>query len=327
MLFITGRDYSTNYFIRRLAFLLMAVLALNLFVTSFVAEGDARKEVEISVPVSANSLPAFYLQENSDMNVEVLLHRKKNVVVTRLLKGEVDMALLATNEAAKLFNKDAGIRVVNVNTWGVFYLLTRDPEISSWEDLSGKEMYLPKKGNPMDVIFSYVARAKGVDPTKELGIQRGRPRQMSKLMINGMVETAVLREPFVSRVMLEEPSVRIGLNLQSGWKSATDMRLPQAVLAVKQDLAEENPELVEKFNSQYGEAINWVNDNGEQAAEMAKKFMDTPFKVTKRSMPRINLIFARAREVKPEITRYLELLMEANKKSIGGRVPGEKFYF
>jgi len=92
-------------------------------------------------------------------------------------------------------------------------------------------------------------------------------------------------------------------------------------------LAEENPELVEKFNSQYGEAINWVNDNGEQAAEMAKKFMDTPFKVTKRSMPRINLIFARAREVKPEITRYLELLMEANKKSIGGRVPGEKFYF
>mgnify|MGYP000046419187 CR=1 FL=1 len=92
----------------------------------------------------------------------------------------------------------------------------------------------------------------------------------------GLVDTAVLREPFVSRVMLEEPSVRIGLNLQSGWKSATDMRLPQAVLAVKQDLAEENPELVEKFNSQYGEAINWVNDNGEQAADICARFFRLP---------------------------------------------------
>lgn len=280
--------------------------------------------VRISVPVGPASLPVFYMQENSDMNVEVSIHKNRDVVISKLIKGDTDIALLPTNEAAKLYNKDIEIKLINIHTWGVFYLLTTNPDIISWESLSGKEVYVPEKGGPMDILFKFITDNYKV---KNIQIKRGQPDQITQLMLNDMAETVFIREPFVSKILLNNLKSHIIGDAQKEWKKITSIELPQAALVVRKDFLNKNKLLVDEFNRQYSQAITWVNTNIDKSAELGMKYMNISAKVTKNSVNRLNLNFKNAQDAKPEIKKYLKILYDFSPEVIGGILPNNEFYY
>lgn len=56
----------------------------------------------ISVPIGPTSLPAFYLEKNSDIDIEAMIHKNRNVLISNLMQVKADMAVIPTNEAVKL---------------------------------------------------------------------------------------------------------------------------------------------------------------------------------------------------------------------------------
>jgi len=79
------------------------------------------------------------------------------------MQGKAVMALMSTNEAVKLYNKGIDIKIINIHTWGVFYMVTTNPKINSWADLSGKEVCVPEKGGSMDILFNYITNSKNIE--------------------------------------------------------------------------------------------------------------------------------------------------------------------
>ncbi|PWJ85143.1 NitT/TauT family transport system substrate-binding protein [Oceanotoga teriensis] len=280
--------------------------------------------VKVSVPVGPASLPVFYLQENSNGAVEASIHKDRNIVISKLMQNEVDIALLPTNEAIKLYNKGVDIKILNIHTWGVFYLLTTNSEINSWSDLSGKEVYVPDKGGPMDILFSFVTDFYDVNNIK---IKRGKPNQIAQLMINDMADTAFLREPFVTSILLKNKKAIICEDVQKDWYEISGIELPQASLVVRTAFLRDNKELVEDFNKDYSKAIDWVNSNIDEASKLGMKYMNISDKVTKASVERLNLRFKDAHDAKDEIEKYLKVLYDFNKESIGGKMPDDEFYY
>jgi len=285
------------------------------------------EKIRISVPHGFSSLPAFYLSENSDLDIETVIHKNKNIVINRLMKKEVEMALLPTNEAMKLYNKGIDIQISNIHTWGVFYILSTDPKIKNWDDLKGKEIYVPERGGPMDIIFSYLAKVRGLNLKNDLNIMRGKPMQISKLMINDMTDTVVLREPFVSQVLLNNKKARIVINLQNEWQKVNNLRLPQASLVVRKDFAQNSPELIKKFEREYARAIDSMLANVDESAEIAKKYMKIALEVSNAGIPRSNLHYRRAIDVKDEINNYIKLMKEYKPEIIGGELANEEIYY
>jgi len=306
--------------------ILLITFSLLLSYSIQIGAEDSNK-ILISVPVGPSSLPAFYLEKSSDMNIETIIHKNKNIAVSRLINGNTDLALLPTNEAAKLYNKGVEIKITNIHTWGLFYVLTTKPGLDSWEDLKGQEVYEPEKGGPMDIIFSYIAGKKNIDLKKDLSVVRAKPGEISKLIINNMAETAVLREPFVSQVFLKNEDVKILINLQDDWKTEMKIRLPQASLVVTDQFSAKNKDLVISFNEEYKKAVEWVVEHQSETAQLGFEYMNTPTEVTMLSYPRLNLVFSKAVSVKEEIDSYLNLLKRYNPKTFGGIIPDEKFYF
>jgi len=305
---------------------LLITFSLLLSYSIQIGAEDSNK-ILISVPVGPSSLPAFYLEKSSDMNIETIIHKNKNIAVSRLINSNTDLALLPTNEAAKLYNKGVEIKITNIHTWGLFYVLTTNPDLDSWKDLKGKEVYVPEKGGPMDIIFSYIAEKKDIDLKKDLSVVRAKPGEISKLIINNMAETAVLREPFVSQVLLKNEDVKILINLQDNWKTEMRMRLPQASLVVTDQFSAKNNDLIISFNEEYRKAVEWVVEHQSETAQLGFKCMNIPTEVTMISYPRLNLAFSKAVSVKEEIDSYLNLLKRYNPKTFGGIIPDEKFYF
>lgn len=93
-------------------------------------------------------------------------------VVAAISKGEADIAAVATNMAAALYNKtEGGVTVLAVNTLGVLSLLGNGQEAASIADLAGKTIYAPGQGANPEYILRYVLTGNGLDPDKDVTIQ------------------------------------------------------------------------------------------------------------------------------------------------------------
>lgn len=278
----------------------------------------------ISVPIGPTSLPAFYLEKNSDIDIETIIHKDRNVLISYLMQGKADMALMPTNEAVKLYNKGIDIKILNIHTWGVFYMITTNPQINSWEDLSGKEVYVPEKGGPMDILFNYITNSKNIE---SIVIKRGNPYQITQMMINDLAETCLLRETFVTQVLLNNSKAKVFEDVQKTWKEITKIDLPQASFVIRADILEANPDLAEKINSEYSKAIKWMYENIEEAAVLGKEKMNIPEKVTINSLERLNLRLVPSWEAKESIDEYLDIFYQFDKETIGGKMPDENVFY
>ena len=308
---------------------IILILIFSIFISVQKTEAVENSEIKISVSPSPSSIPVYYLLENSDLNLKVDIHKNRNIVISKFMKNNIDMALLSTNEAAKLYNKNVDVKLAGVHTWGIFYLLTTDDEISTWKDLKNKNISLPSKGGPMDIVFNYLAEKNGINLSSDLKVRRGKVRELSQLMINDMAETAVLRETFATQVIMNNSEADIILNLQKEWKKETGLDLPQSSLVLHGSFANEeiNKEKIKQFNEEYKKAVEWVKKNPQKAADVAEKYMNINKKVSKLSTPRLNLNYKKVLNVKNEIENYFKILKNTNPKTIGGEIPDEKFYF
>ena len=93
-------------------------------------------------------------------------------VVAALSKGDADIAAVATNLAATLYNKtDGGVTVLAVNTLGVLSLLSNGQEAATVSELKGKTIYAPGQGANPEYILRYVLTGNGLDPDKDVTLQ------------------------------------------------------------------------------------------------------------------------------------------------------------
>ena len=308
--------------------LYFSIVIFCIFIFLINSGAAAAAKIRLSVSASPSSLPAFYLQENeNNINLDVTIHRSRNIVISRLMQGEVDAALLSTNEAAKLYNRDVKVQLLGIHNWGLFYLLSTNQKIENWQDLKGKKIYIPDKGGPLDIVFQELAAKKDLDLKKEIQIERGKMREVAQLMINNMAETAVIREPFVSQTLLNNSQSRIVFDLQNEWEKEYDFRIAQSALVVRQEFAEENKKLMAELEKQYKNSSEKLESNHQLAAELGEKYLEVQPKVILKAYPSLNLEYQNIVEVKEEVIAYLKVLESYNAETIGGRLPDDEFYF
>lgn len=311
---------------KQIFYFVLIIISVLLF--GVFTGAEAANNIRVSVSASPSSLPVFYIQESADsINIDVSIHRSRNIAISRLMQGEIDAALLSTNEAAKLYNRDVGVQLLGIHNWGLFYLLSTDNEIKSWNDLKGKKIYVPDKGGPLDIVFQELAAKKNINFKTELQVRRGKMREVTQLMINNMAETAVIREPFVSQTLLKNKNSRMVFDLQQEWEKEYDFRIAQSALVVRKDFAEKNKKLIAELEVLYKNSIEKLNNNNNLAAELGQKYFEVKPEVILKAYPSLNLEYQNIVEVKEEVIAYLEVLKSYSKDTIGGRLPDEEFYF
>jgi len=307
-------------------FLILTGIILYISAPIF-AEESSTDEIILSVSSSPSSLPAFYLQEYSEnINLKTTVHRSRNIVVSRLMKNEVDAALLSTNEAAKLYNRGVDVRIAGVHTWGIFYLLSSRDDVKGWNDLKGKTIYIPDRGGPLDIIFQELLKKNEINIAENIEVRRGKMMEISQLMINDMAETAVLREPFVTQTLLKNDKAKLILDLQKEWEAEYNFRIPQSALVFRNDFVEKNPQLVKSLQKEYISAISYLEENRDTAADLGNQFLEFDREVILNSFERLNLKYENINQVKDECEKYFQSLMNYSKETIGGRMPDEEFY-
>ena len=103
--------------------------------------------------------------------------------------------------------------------------------------------------------------------------------------------------------------------------------LTMGCLIVRKDFAEQHKEAFNAFLNEYKESTNFTNSKVEEAAALSEKYDIMPAAVAKKAIPNCNIVYIDGNDMKAKIPDFLNVLFTANKKSVGGSVPGDDFYY
>jgi NitT/TauT family transport system substrate-binding protein len=249
-----------------------------------------------------------------------------------LTAGAADFAALPLNLAATLYNKtNGGVVLLNVNTLGVLYLLERGGEtVKSIADLKGKTVYVSGQGATPEYVLNYLLEKNKLDPKKDVKIEWVADHAaLSAKLLAGEAGIAVLPEPNVSTVISKDATVRVALDLNKVWSDATDGgKLAMGCVVVRKAFLKDNPDVVSKFVEDYASSVHFVNGNPAQAAVLAEKYEIIPAAaIAQKAIPSCQLVNITGSDMKKIALENLQVLFDADAKSVGGALPKDAFCY
>ena len=252
-------------------------------------------------------------------------------ITASLLSGDIQIAAVPANLASVLYNRSqGGIRVAAINTLGVLYILETGDTIQSVADLEGKTIYSTGAGTTPEYTLRYLLGAYGIDPDQDVTIEyKSEATEVAAILSEADDAVAMLPQPYVTTVMMNNDKVRIALDVTEEWEAVSEngSSVVTGVVAVNSAFLEENQEAVDAFLEEYAASAAFVNESVEEAAALVESFDIFKAAVAERAIPYCNVTFIRGDEMKDKLSGYLQTLFDQNADSIGGAMPEDDFYY
>ncbi len=252
-------------------------------------------------------------------------------LTTGIIKGEIPVAAIPCNLASVLYNKSEGkVKLLAINTLGVLYIVETGESINSIEDLKGRTIYSTGKGTTPEYTLRYLLTMAGIDPDTDVTIEyKSEATEVAAMLQNDVEAVAMLPQPYVTTVMMNNDKVRIALDITAEWEkyAGEDSSVVTGVVVANADYLNEHKAAVDTFLEEYEDSVGYVVENIDKAAELVEKFDIFKAAVAKLAIPKCNITFVTGNDMKTKAEAYLTALFEQNATSVGGKLPGEDFYY
>ncbi len=288
------------------------------------------KQINVMVLSGPTGVGAAQLMADNAVAYNFTVVAGNDEVAPALAKGEVDIACIATNVAANLYNKNGGVQVLAANTLGVLYILEKGETVTDVTSLKGKTIYATGQGANPEYIIDHLLTQNGIDPDKDVSIEWMTPQEVTAKMVQSTDGVCLLPVPAATALMIKDTAVREAINVSAEWDKIAESPLVMGCVVVRTAFMQEHPELVEQFLVDYKNSIDFVKDeaNLSQAAEMvALHGITANAAIAAKAIPQCNLTFMDGAEMRSAIQSYYEVLFSADPASIGGGNPDDDFYY
>lgn len=290
--------------------------------------------VHISVPSGAPTVAvapmataSASIAEGYNLDWEVVT--SPDLMGARLVSGEADIAIVPSNLAARLYNQGQDIKVAGGVVWGILYVVGTE-QVSSWDDLAGRQVAVFGRGLTPDLVFRHVAMANGLHPDEDLSLNYySGASELAPALLSGTETIALVPEPVVSMVLARNNDAHILFDLQNEWAelSGSASSYPQAVLVIQGSLLESHPDFVEAFLQAFAESTAEVNADDQQAGIAAASLMEgTNPGILSSAVPRMKIDFRSGDDFVAALNSYLSVLLTANPQALSGDLPDDGFY-
>ena len=271
-------------------------------------------------------------KDAKEKNYEFTIGSSPDEIAPKFLKGEFDIVALPSNLASILYNKSQGkVQVLAINTLGILYLMENGDTVKSVGDLKGRTIYSSGKGAVPEYAFNYILKANGLNPDTDLRIEyKSEHTEALAALLNDKSSLAVLPQPFATVASLKNKGLRPALDLTKEWDKASKnakSTMITGVVVVNKDFAAKYPEKIKKFMADYKASIDYTNTNVDDVAKLIEENNIVPAAVAKKAIPQCNITYIDGSDMKDKLSGYLQVLFEANPKSIGGKMPADDFYY
>ena len=147
---------------------------LFIFNVSFVSASGSKEKaakpesINMAVLNGPSGMCFAYLFENvpaiNATGISYEVCASPDVLIPKMLKGEIDIGILPPNAAAKIYAKQPdSIVLAGVSGLGMLNLVSIDKSIKSLEDLKGKTVFVAGQGSTPEYVFRAVLEKNGYE--------------------------------------------------------------------------------------------------------------------------------------------------------------------
>lgn len=285
-----------------------------------------------------NGLPAISIcklikeEENikSSYKTSYTIESNDKKLVESLNKKEVDIALIPTDMAAKVYNKNSSYQIFASIGQGSYYLVTSDPEVRGFNStLINKEIAIAGENSMTDNIVKAILKKNNIDETLVKFKYTNTVPELVKTLTLGEIYTGIVPETSLTSLLYKHSGLKILASINDAYENTFDISegYPQFSVIVRKDFAKNNKEYVNKFLSKLKESIEFVNNNPLQAGAYGEE-LKIPIKpqILSKAIKRCNLKFIEIDKFKQNYKYFFEILYNYNNEAVGGTVPDESIY-
>lgn len=324
-------------------FVLHACVVLAFLIVTGTADAQKLPKLTLAGPPASVSNPLIHMVDSGALadvaeRVEFVLWRDPDQLRVMALDGRADVLAMPTNVAANLYSRGAKLQLLNVSTWGVLWLVSRDPTLKSLADLRGKELAVPFRGDMPDIVFQLLAEQQGIDLRKDVQLRYvASPIDAMQLLVMRRVDHALLAEPAVSMALRKTgsfplsviaPELHRSVDLQQEWGRvfARTARIPQAGIAVMGALRE-RPDVIARIEAEYARSLAWCRDHAEACGQgVAARIDMLSAEAVADSIAVSQMDAVPAHAARAELEFMFGHLMKKSPALIGGKLPADGFY-
>ena len=243
--------------------------------------------------------------------------------------GKLDIAMVPANLASVLYNKTkGGISVIDINTLGVIYCVSGNTEIHSVKDLAGKTVLSTGQGATPEYALSYLLEKNGVTDCKVEF--KSEATEIAAALNADPQQIAVLPQPFVTVAEAKNPELKTAFSLSDEWDkvSKDGSHMVTGVTIVRNEFLKDHPDAVSVFLKEHAaSAEKAVSDVDTTAGLVAQYGIIEKAPVAAKALPYCNIVCISGDGMKTALSGYLQVLYDANPKSVGGALPADDFYY
>ncbi|SDF03858.1 ABC transporter substrate-binding protein [Rhodospira trueperi] len=250
------------------------------------------------------------------------------------ISGAMEIFATPSYACANLHNRGVPVRMLNIMTWGLLYLVTTDESITRPEDLAGRKLVLAFKDDAPDLIFRLVTTNAGMNPREDIDITyAGTPMEVVQLLLAGRTDIAVVPEPAATAAILRGRQAgktvhrALDLTRELGRQTGRPPRIAQAGLGVQEDLVQRRPEVVQAFHDACVRGGEWANNNPASAGRLGEAYLGVKAPIIEKSIPHFRVDVTPSGEAREDIEFYLNSLMSLNPDIVAGRLPDDGYYW
>lgn len=259
------------------------LFAIVLGITVALAGCGKEKEAEAQlVPVTLNEVAhsVFYAPQyvaveegyfvKEGIKLELVTGFGADKVMAAVLSGDADIGFMGSEASIYAYQQGAQDPVVNfaqlTQRAGNFLVSREKMPDFQWSDLKGKDVLGGRKGGMPEMVFEYILKQNGIDPDKDLNIDRSIDfGSTAAAFLGGQGDFSVEFEPSATALEQEDAGyVVASCGVDSGY-------VPYTAYSVKASFMQENPQIIQGFVNALQKGMDYVNGHTpEEIAEVIK---------------------------------------------------------
>lgn len=248
---------------------ILPAAAMLLGTSAFAADTD----VTMAFCTWTGYSPMFIAQQNgyfedAGLNVDIQVIEDESTYAALITQGSVQFLATAQDPNIKMFANGAKSRyVLAMDASEGADGLVASADIATLDDLAGKKVALDKSASSYYFFLTALENGSSLTESDIDVIEMGDTTQAGLAFMSGSVDAAIMWEPELSEALE---------SVDGAHTLVTSADYPDTILdslVVNADYADENPEVVDAVAEAWYKAVDFLNENPEEAYEfMASGF-------------------------------------------------------